>query len=220
MNEYDEAEMLRRLRAADPASTLAEADPERVARLLEDAMTQTQSPKTHGSRRFLTAGLIAAALVLGGFALSLVLSNDDSPPVAGGADKGSPSSPADPSTTPKTGEALSTTTLELGDAAAVKCQVPNVRVLKNQDLAFEGTVAAIDGSQVTLDVKRWFRGDSVDQVIVRSASEQLLLALSGVEFETGSSYLVSATEGQVTLCGFSDLTNDKLAKLYEKAYDS
>ena len=40
----------------------------------------------------------------------------------------------------------------------------------------------------------------------------------GTEFEEGGTYLVSATDGRVTLCGFTAEASPELEQLYEEAY--
>ncbi|MGL5808366.1 MAG: hypothetical protein ACRCYQ_00285 [Nocardioides sp.] len=108
--------------------------------------------------------------------------------------------------------------MKLGDARLIKCAVPTVAILEQQELAFEGTVISIDRPEVTLEVKTWFRGSGADTAVIRTASEQLRLALSGVELERGSRYLIVATDGQVALCGLSDRRTSDLAALYEQAF--
>lgn len=116
------------------------------------------------------------------------------------------------------GSRPSVTSLTLPEANLLKCQVPNVEVLKVQTLAFEGVPTAIVGRTVTLEVTRWFRGEPTDLVTIEEASPEMRLALSGVEFELGERYLVSATDGQVTLCGFSAPYDKELADLFAQAY--
>ena len=63
--EHDE--LRARLRAADPASSLPRSDPDRVARLLEDIMsdTHTAEPRTDGTgQRSPLTWLAAAAVVV------------------------------------------------------------------------------------------------------------------------------------------------------------
>ena len=186
-----------------------------------------QTPTTNTEKRMATLrkkrlALVVTAfvVVVGGFALASSLDSDS----AGGGDpaKDSMNGPGGPSAEPEdvkgNAPAPTVTELSLGDDSANKCMVPNVEILQQQSLAFEGTVNKIDGQQVTLDVKTWFRGDPTEQVIVTAASPQLRLALSGVEFTRGPTYLVSATDGQVTMCGFSAEANPRLARLFAKAY--
>ncbi len=180
------------------------------------ANSPTASRGTKGRMLVATiAGLLA------GFTLFVFFGGDSSPqgePGGGDAAQESKSGPGSSTAEPGNAPAPSVTELSLGDESTMKCMVPNVEILKQQSLAFEGTVNTVDGQQVTLDVKTWFRGEPTDQVIVRAASPQLRLALSGVEFKEGPTYLVSANDGQVTMCGFSAEANAELAALFEEAY--
>jgi hypothetical protein len=227
MNDYDE--LAARLRAADPAASLPPADADRVARLLEETMiedhphtaTDERRPLAAATRRarLLSLGLAAAALVVGGVVANQLLTDDSPPPSATSNDSsqdnetGSDGAPAQPRNDPPT-----VTELTLGDDALLKCRVPDVEVLRSQSVAVDATVSNIDGQEVTFDVTQWFRGEPTDQLELRTASPELRLALSGVEFEEGGRYLVSALDGQVTLCGFSAEYNRDLARLYQRAY--
>lgn len=184
--------------------------------------TPAESAQHTGSSRNKRLALMVAviAVLLGGYFVASSLNSDS----AGGGDpaKDSMTGPGGPSAEPDDGQgtapAPSVTELSLGDESAMKCMVPNVKILRQQSLAFEGTVNAIDGQEVTLDVKTWFRGEPTDQAIVRTANPQLRLALSGVEFKRGLTYLVSATDNRVTMCGFSAEANAELAALFVEAY--
>lgn len=162
------------------------------------------------SRRSPMLRLLIATLVglLAGFSLFVFFGGDDQP---NGADDATESAGA---------SAASRTTLELGDEAAMKCMVPTPALLQEQEIAFEGTVASIKERAVTLDVTTWFQGEPTDQVVLRTADPQLRLALSGVDFTQGETYLVSANEGSVTMCGFSGQATPELAALFAEAYPS
>jgi hypothetical protein len=185
---------------------------------MTSAPTPTLEPRSGSSpgamRRLLVATIVG---LLAGFTL-FVFFGGDPEPSGGDAAEESLTGPGGPSVEPGNAPAPTVTELSLGDDAAMKCMVPNVKILKQQSLAFEGTVNAMNGRQVTLDVKTWFRGEPTEQVVVRAASPQLRLALSGVEFKEGPTYLVSANDGQVTMCGFSAEANPELAALFAEAY--
>ena len=69
--------------------------------------------------------------------------------------------------------------------------------------AFAGTVAAITDGMVTLDADAWYAGEPTDQVEVDAPAELMHALIGAVEFEEGERYLVAATDGSVTVCGFS-----------------
>ena len=84
-------ELRDRLRAADPAASLPPADPERVARLLEDVMSTeltTENRETGTRDRGPLTWLVAAAavVVIAGIGLFAFLAHDDepAPPTAAG----------------------------------------------------------------------------------------------------------------------------------------
>ena len=67
MTHESDDELLARLRAVDPASSLPAADPDRVARLLEDTMDNdllTESRETGARNRGPLTWLVAAAAAL------------------------------------------------------------------------------------------------------------------------------------------------------------
>ncbi|WP_028644733.1 hypothetical protein [Nocardioides sp. URHA0020] len=204
----DDDQLQARLQASDPAASLPPADPARVARLLEDVMATeltTENRETGTRNRGPLTWLLAAAAVLViagvGFAGFRAISDDPavSPPAA----------------TP------TVTRLEVPPSAgAAKCMVPNAEVLATADTAFDGTVTSIVGDDVTLTPSHWYAGDETDTVVVTAPSEQMQQLVSGVRFQAGERYLVSASNGQVSLCGFSAAYGDDLAKVYAEAFES
>lgn len=210
-------ELLARLQAADPATSLPSADPSRVARLLEETMSNTtdnegdtdgltESRETGTHRRSPLTWLVAAAAVLliagvGAFGL---LSHD------AGSDK-VPAATDKPTVTRLAAPA---------GAASGMCIVPNARILGAQTLAFEGTVQEITGDMVTLVPSRFYVGDVTDLVEVEAPKSDLLALVGAVKFEVGGRYLVSASDGRVTVCGFSAPYSADLAALYDQAFPS
>jgi len=203
----NDEELKARLQQSDPAASLPPAAPHEVARLLEDVMATeltTESRETGTRDRGPLTWLVAAAavLVIAGVGIFGVraLTGDDPAPTAG-----------DP--TP------SATHLEVSATSGMgKCMVPNAEVLAAADVAFDGAVTGIVGDQVTIEPTHWYAGDPTDTVVVTAPSDQMQRVASGVTFETGDRYLVSATDGQVSLCGFSAPYSDDLAAIYAEAF--
>lgn len=204
----EDPELLARLQAADPAAHLPPADPQRVARLLEDTMNTEQPTADHdrsdpagpARRRSPLAWIAAAAAVAvlagGGFWLA----------------RGDDPAPA-PAVIP------TVTTLEApADPGAAKCQVPNAELLAAQSVAFDGTVTKLTDGVATLQVDRWYAGDETDLVAVKAPDADLQQLLMAVDFQEGKRYLVSATGGRVTVCGFSAEYSADLAALYDQAF--
>ena len=114
-------------------------------------------------------------------------------------------------------EAPSVTRLNAPPAPG-RCMLPNVRVLRQQTLAVDGVVRSITEGMATLEPSRFYAGEESDLVVVSAPDRDLQALLAAVDFEEGERYLVSATDQQVTLCGFSGRHTPELADLYAEAY--
>lgn len=108
-------------------------------------------------------------------------------------------------------------TLPPSDVAG-SCVQFDVQFLAEMPVALAGTVTAIENGTVTLDVDRWYRGGTADQVTVAMAAQQTTAALDGVDFRTGERFLLSATEGTVNGCGFSGPASAELETAFEEAF--
>src|SRR6478752_447311 len=132
-DEPEDTELFERLRAHDPAASLPPAEPARVARLLEDAMSHDLDSPTR--RRTPLTWLVAAAalLVIAGVGVFAVVGGDDEPQVP-------------------TAQEPAPTVVELSarPPVAAKCAVPTAELLSHQEIAFDGTVSAIADGTVTL----------------------------------------------------------------------
>lgn len=198
-----DSQLLARLRAADPAASLAPADPDRVAHLLEATMTDTElhphesrETGTH-DRSPLTWLVAAAAVVLIAAAGVFALTGRD---------------------TKHTPVAQPTVT-QLGVATtAGRCMVPNAGVLKVQTVAFRGTLTTLADGTATFKVSHWFRGGPTDLAKVVAPQPLLRPLVDSAKFKVGGTYLVSAHDGQVTACGFSGPATGHLAALYSQAF--
>lgn len=130
------------------------------------------------------------------------------------------STPADPAasdtSSPAGDESLA---LTADGSTTAKCAMPSAQILATFDTAFEGTVTSIDDGSVTLDVERWYAGgDEAPTVTVEAPSKALEDLLMAVDFQEGRTYLVSADNERVTLCGFTAETSPELEALYVEAY--
>lgn len=113
------------------------------------------------------------------------------------------------------------TTLVLAEPAlSGRCinPVANPQALRGAQVAFEGTVTGIDGTEVTLEPSEFYQGEETDLVEVQQSSEELSELLGAVRFEDGGTYLVAATDGRVMLCGFSAEYSEGLAGAYAEAF--
>lgn len=233
-DEQHEEDLRALLAAVDPAATLSAADPAGVARLMEDTMSRTpetpltgETPVTgetrsdhlhHRSRLTWMVAAAAAAIIVGGAAFA----------VFGGEGEGPGAASEAPDVVDSSGEAVpgaagtpSVTELSvLGGSASGKCLTPEAapEVVSAQALVVDATVESISGGVVTLAPTRFYAGEETDLVTVTEPGGDLQMLLSAVEFEEGGRYLVSATDGQVTLCGFSAPYSEGLASVYDEAF--
>lgn len=185
---------------------------------------ESRADGTHHRSR-LTWIVAAAAVILigGGGALLATTQGDDEPAPSAG-----PTTTPSTVTTEETDETDTTDTPEptvteltaTGGAVNAKCLVPESApdVVANQTTVFDGVVTSISGSMVTLEPTRFYAGDETDLVVVQAPGPDMAALLSAVTFEEGGRYLVAATDGQVTLCGFSAAYSDSLAAVYEQAF--
>jgi hypothetical protein len=112
-----------------------------------------------------------------------------------------------------------TVALTADGSVAAKCAMPSAETLSTFDTAFAGTVTTLDGGTATLSVDQWYAGgDEADSVTVESPSKELEDLLMAVDFQDGKSYLVSATDTRVTLCGFTAEQSPELQALYDEAF--
>lgn len=86
------------------------------------------------------------------------------------------------------------------------------------EIAFEGTVASVEGDTVTLTVDTWYRGDEAVGEVVLNAPQGMEALIGGIPFETGNQYLISAQGGSVNYCGFSGEATPDLRAGFEEAF--
>lgn len=200
------------LRAIDPASSLSSADPAGVARLLEDTMSgdlihETRETGTHGRGPLTWVVAAAATVVIAGVGLFGYLSQRGDDDV---------STAHDPAVSASSDATV--TTLQAPAGSAGRCMVPSAEILANQALAFKGTVQEISDGSVVLDPSTFFVGDATDLVEVQAPSADMQALIGAVDFQEGQTYLVSATDGRVTVCGFSGPVTPELTALYAEAF--
>ena len=168
--------------------------------------TENRETGTHDRSPLTWLVAAAAAVIIAGVGLFAVLqlNGDSDTPVA---------------TTPAATEPT-VTHLSAPDAAAyaAKCMVPNADIVSQQALAFDGVVTTIADGVVTLTPSHWYAGDPTDLVRVQAPSDEMQELVSAVELEDGGRYLVSASGGQVTVCGFSAPYSADLAAIYDEAF--
>lgn len=209
LDDAEDATLRARLRESDPAASLPPADPHRVARLMEDVMsteltTESRETGTHGRSPLTWLVAAAAVLIIAGVGAFGLLNHDSEPDAP-------PPAAADHQT-------VTELTAPGPEADQARCMVPNAEILGGQSLAFDGTVASLADGAVTLTPTHWYAGDPTDLVRVRAPAAQLRELVGAVRFRDGGRYLVSATDGRVSVCGLSAPYSAKLADLYERAF--
>jgi hypothetical protein len=202
------------LRALDPAASLPPAEPAWVARLLEDTMSddldydmpETRATGVHERSRLTWLVAAAAVILIAGVSAFVPIERGtDDVPAAGPS-----GTPADPTTV--------TSLAVPSDAGTAKCAVPSADILAQQGVAFDGVVDEISDGMVTLTPTMFYAGDPTDIVRVEAPPAALEGLLLSVQFEVGQRYLVSAADGQVSLCGYSGAWTPELEQLYVEAF--
>lgn len=103
------------------------------------------------------------------------------------------------------------------DPSLMSCLPFSVDILSDMEVAFEGTVTDVDGDVLTLDVVTWFTGGDAEQVTI-TAPLGMEALIGGIPFETGESYLVTATNGVVNYCGYTAVATPEMRQAFESAF--
>ncbi|HJQ77151.1 MAG TPA: hypothetical protein VJ948_07795 [Acidimicrobiia bacterium] len=88
---------------------------------------------------------------------------------------------------------------------------------KVAEIAFAGTVTAVNGDEVTLTVDSWYRGGDAAEVVL-NAPQGMEALIGGIPFEVGDQHLISAQNGNVNYCGFSGPATPEYAAAFEQAF--
>lgn len=103
-------------------------------------------------------------------------------------------------------------------APATPCGAPDASKLAAQASAVEATVTSVDGSTVTFQPKRFFRG-SAERVQVRELGDTTPSELQLPTFAPGRTYLLAAgSDGTLAGCGLTGPESPSLEKLYTSAF--
>lgn len=194
--------LLRRMRAADPATKGTPPASSWIPDLVEATMSTDLEPTTRPRRWAPAVAAAAIVAVVAGGAYAVLDDGDSSP-----------------RTTPDP----TATTLALpggGDGASMSsCMQFDVQVLRGMPVAFSGTATEVGEESVTLEVDRWYKGGDAD--VVRLANYDAdNVSLDGFAFEQGGRYLITATDGTVNFCGFSGPWREELASAFDQAFGS
>lgn len=106
-----------------------------------------------------------------------------------------------------------------GEDAMASCIMFSTEELERvAEIAFEGTVTAVDGPEVTLSVDRWFRGGGETSDVVLNAPLGMEALIGGIPFTVGEQYLITAQDGNVNYCGFSGPATPEFRAAFETAF--
>jgi len=198
-------ELRGRLAEIDPARDLATEAPTtrssrtRLERAMQTEPTPVADPPDRRRRTTWLAAAAAAAVVLvAGVAALAGGGDDEDEPVASGPP------------------------LELSLGASdtmASCMPASAEILADMPVAFAGTATAVEGETVTLAVDEWFVGGDAATAELQLASGMEAL-IDGFAVTEGESYLISATNGSVNLCGFSGPDSPELRAMYDEAFGS
>jgi len=168
--------------------------------LLEKIMSTPLKEKTESTpapRRTWTIAVAAVAALVLAVAGGMALTGGDEAPVAAGPP------------------------LELtagGEDIMASCIAFSPEALDDvAELAFAGTVTAVDGETVTLTVDEWYRGGDAGEVVL-NAPQGMEALIGGIPFAVGDAYLISAQGGSVNYCGFSGATTPELQAGFDAAF--
>ncbi len=196
-------ELRERLTRLDPMHSGVPTEPttsvssqELLEKIMSTPLKEKRGPKTAPKRTWTVAVAAVAALVLA-VAGGLALTGGDQAPVAAGPP------------------------LELtagGEDIMASCIAFSPEALDEvAELAFAGTVTAVNGDSVTLTVDEWYRGGDAAQVVL-NAPQGMEALIGGIPFAVGDAYLVSAQGGSVNYCGFSGAATPELQAGFEAAF--
>lgn len=208
----DDMEVLERMSRANPVApddvdALSTSARARAAyeRITDMSTTPSDTRARTLSRRFAPALVGTAAVLALVLAVAFGVGGGDPAPVAtdgpGPVAGGDPAADSgqDPSVVP-------------GGGMALCVDLYSLDTLVHRDVAFDGTVSAIDGDRITFDVNEWFTGGENDEVTLGGAES--LTAISpdnDVQAQVGDRLLVAGDGGFAWICGFTQPYDEEVA---------
>jgi hypothetical protein len=192
MSQQNRTDPLDELRSADPVHH-SPAPSESKARVWARIQEVTMDDNTRNARRrTVWGGGLAAAAVAGVAIFALLLNNGDGAP------------------TPTDGP---------GPGIGSCVETYSQETLANRDFAFDGTVIAIDGDQVTFDVGQSFVGDVTGSITLTASgmTGTSVTSAGGPNLAAGERYLVAGDETFVWACGFTQAYDEAVAADWAEA---
>ena len=198
MNKGRESDLLDALRAADPvdADRLPSASLARIgARVREDVMATNTAPR---KIRWPALGVAAGAVAVGALALVLVVGQGgNAPGITPGSSVGS----------------------SVGTGSASCVEPYSQTAITHRTFAFEGTVTAIDGEQVTFSVGTAYRGATGASITLDAPgmTGTTITSAGGPNLAVGERYLVAGDDHFVWACGYTQPYDDAAAAAWAAA---
>lgn len=195
MNDAQQNDMRRLLKAGDPASSLPQVRSDQIVRLTEDTMNPQNTPSRSRAHR---RGLLLGGLGVGAAAVAAVAF-------------------AVPAIIGSSGAATALTQPSSGGPAAMCAQVTPEAVAA-AGTSFRADVLRIADGTVTLSVDERFAGEISDTVTV---TQGVGAGIDGepIVFIDGETYLLSASpDGVIITCGVSGVADEGLTAVYDAAF--
>lgn len=192
MNQSPRPDPLDELRRANPA-TQRRSPPDSKARVwarIQEVIVESNSKRPVGRGTALALGLGSVAAA-GIAALALALNPGGTPAPSGGP----------------------------GPAIGSCVETYSANTLANRDFAFDGTVTAIDGDQVTFAVNERFAGSASDQVSLTATgmTGTSVTSAGGPTLSVGERYLVAGDDTFAWACGFTQAYDPAVAAEWASA---
>lgn len=94
----------------------------------------------------------------------------------------------------------------------------NLETLARRQMAFDGTVEAVDGDRISFRVEEWYRGGDGDRVTLTGASTLAGLTSAGpaLALERGTRLLVAGDGGFAWGCGFTQPYDREVASRWRE----
>lgn len=216
MTEHEPDDVLARLRAVDPVPEPVSDPTDGPARAtLEEILmtTTTQAPPRTWWRDPRLLAAAAAFVLLAGVLGALAVGGDDD----GELDTAAPTTVPDgedPLGGPAAGDPGE------ADSQLTQCVAQyDLQTLTEREYAFDGTVASVDGRDMTFTVHEWFHGGEGATVTLDHGDlSGMLFAPNGPALEPGTRVLVAGDGGFVWSCGFTQLHDPAVADQWREAF--
>ncbi len=211
--DLDPIEMLRAINPVDqrdvPSASFARVSAKVQETIMSDIGNETiQRPRI----RFGVLGLAAGVVAVLALAVTVGLPGGLGSP--SGVAVVPTSTPGEPTAQPTDGGGSIA-----GGGGMASCLAYDPAIVPTFDLAFDGTVTAVNGDQVTFVVNTDFKGGAGDTITLTSAQGDNALVGPGIDFGVGGRYLVSGAGSDVNQCGFTLPHSDNDAAAWAAAFE-